>query len=236
MSKSHYKMSVRTVSLNDVSVTDKATHIVIYQGSLALAQGSNDNMISELKTQVFNLTRHVDELSKKILHLELGLPKASPFFSANVAPEPEGLEVRRLSEIPRVVETSNSSLVFKAVVSKLPSSAPAAPAPVPSSSAPVPVPSSSALPAPTQMEVDDEIEVDETDEVDEVDEADEADEAEEEEAEEEALELEEFEYKGVTYFKDSENQVYEKDDDGDLNDTPIGVWNEEKKKVLKYKS
>lgn len=236
MSKSHYKMSVRTVSLNDVSVTDKATHIVIYQGPLAqgpLVKDTNDNMISELKTQVFNLTRHVEELSKKILHLELGLPKASPFFSANVAPEPEGLEVRRLSEIPRVVETSNSSLVFKAVVSKLP----AAPAPAPSSSV-LPTPSVPVPPAPTQMEVDDEIEVDETDEVDEVDEVDETEEVdeEEEEEEEEALELEEFEYKGVTYFKDSENQVYEKDDDGDLNDTPVGVWNEEKKKVLKYKS
>jgi hypothetical protein len=221
-------MSVRTVSLNDVSVTDKATHIVIYQGS-SIPSNTNDNMISELKTQVFNLTRQVEELSKKLLHLELGLPKASPFFSANVAPEPEGLEVRRLSEIPRVVETSNSSVVFKAVVSKLPASSP---------------------PAPTLMEVDDEGEVEEAGEAasaageEEEAEAEEAGEAEEEEAseageeeaEEEALELEEFEYKGVTYFKDSENQVYEKDDDGDLNDTPIGVWNEEKKKVLKYKS
>ncbi len=229
MSKSHYKMSVRTVSLNDVSVTDKATHIVIYQGS-SIPSNTNDNMISELKTQVFNLTRQVEELSKKLLHLELGLPKASPFFSANVAPEPEGLEVRRLSEIPRIVETSNSSVVFKAVVSKLPASSP---------------------PAPTLMEVDDEGEVASAAE-EEVEEAadeeageaasaagedeEEAEASEAEEAEEEALELEEFEYKGVTYFKDSENQVYEKDDDGDLNDTPIGVWSEEKKKVLKYKS
>ena len=50
------------------------------------------------------------------------------------------------------------------------------------------------------------------------------------------MELEEFEYKGVTYFKDSENQVYEKDADDDLNDTPIGIWNAEKKKVLRYKA
>jgi hypothetical protein len=57
---------------------------------------------------------------------------------------------------------------------------------------------------------------------------------EEEEAEEEAVEYEEIEYKGVTYYKDSENQVYVLDADGDLDDTPVGVWNEEKKKVLKY--
>jgi hypothetical protein len=55
-----------------------------------------------------------------------------------------------------------------------------------------------------------------------------------EEAEEEAVEYEEIEYKGVTYYKDSENQVYVLDADGDLDDTPVGVWNEEKKKVLKY--
>ena len=38
----------------------------------------------------------------------------------------------------------------------------------------------------------------------------------------------------MTYYKDSENQVYVLDADGDLDDTPVGVWNEEKKKVLKY--
>ena len=48
-------------------------------------------------------------------------------------------------------------------------------------------------------------------------------EAEEAEEEEEAMELEEFEYKGVTYYRDAENQVYQKDEDGDLDDTPIGV-------------
>jgi hypothetical protein len=61
-----------------------------------------------------------------------------------------------------------------------------------------------------------------------------ADAEEEQEEEEEALELEEFEYKGVTYFRDSENQVYQVDVDGDLDDTPIGVWSVEKGKVLKY--
>jgi len=59
-------------------------------------------------------------------------------------------------------------------------------------------------------------------------------EEEEEEEEEEAVELDEFEYKGVTYFKDAENQVYQVDADGDLDDSPIGVWSEEKGKILKY--
>jgi hypothetical protein len=52
--------------------------------------------------------------------------------------------------------------------------------------------------------------------------------------EDEALELEEFEYKGVTYYRDAELQVYQLDTDGDLDETPIGVWNESKQKVLKY--
>jgi hypothetical protein len=56
------------------------------------------------------------------------------------------------------------------------------------------------------------------------------------EEEEEALELEEIEYKGVTYYKDSSNQVYKMDDDGDLDETPIGVWNEQKQKVMRYSS
>lgn len=46
---------------------------------------------------------------------------------------------------------------------------------------------------------------------------------EEEEAEEE-LALEEFEYKGKTYYKDEDNQVYEMDEEGDISE-PIGVWN-----------
>ena len=65
-------------------------------------------------------------------------------------------------------------------------------------------------------------------------EEEEAEGEEEEEEEEDAVELDEFEYKGVTYFKDSENQVYQVDADGDLDDTPIGVWSEEKGKILKY--
>lgn len=57
----------------------------------------------------------------------------------------------------------------------------------------------------------------------------------EEEEEEQAMELEEFEYKGKTYYKDAQDQVYQMDENGDLDDTPIGVWNEQKQKVLKYK-
>ena len=58
----------------------------------------------------------------------------------------------------------------------------------------------------------------------------------EEEAEagpEDAEELEEFEYKGSTYYRDSDNNVFMTDEDGDLVEEPIGIWNAEKGKIMK---
>jgi exosome complex component RRP41 len=104
----------------------------------------------------------------------------------------------------------------------------------------LPEPSDSASASAALDEVDADTDICPDQEEQEVDEEEEAEEeeAEEEEAEEEeaeeAVEYEEIQYKGVTYYKDSENQVYVLDADGDLDDTPVGVWNEEKKKVLKY--
>jgi hypothetical protein len=70
----------------------------------------------------------------------------------------------------------------------------------------------------------------------EVKEEEEDEEEEEEEEEEEGVELEEFEYKGVSYYRDSDNQVYEANEEGEVDtDNAIGVWNEQKQKVLKYK-
>ncbi len=73
-------------------------------------------------------------------------------------------------------------------------------------------------------------------EEDEVEEEEEEEEDEGEEEEEDGVELEEFEYKGVTYYRDPDNQVYEANEEGEVDtDNPIGVWNEQKQKVLKYK-
>jgi len=44
-------------------------------------------------------------------------------------------------------------------------------------------------------------------------------------------ELTEFEYKGMLLYRDGENKVYQMDEDGELVDTPIGIWNEAKQKV-----
>jgi hypothetical protein len=64
----------------------------------------------------------------------------------------------------------------------------------------------------------------------------EEEEAEEEEAEEEAeeLELTAFEYKGITYYRDADNNVYA-DEDGEVSDEPFGVWNEARQRILARK-
>ena len=53
---------------------------------------------------------------------------------------------------------------------------------------------------------------------------------------EEVVEYKEIEWKGHTYYVDAINEVYEMDSDGDLIDTPIGVWRENTQKLVKYSS
>jgi hypothetical protein len=59
-------------------------------------------------------------------------------------------------------------------------------------------------------------------------------EEEEAEAEEEEVELTPFDYKGVTYYRDSDNNVYA-EEDGEVSDEPFGVWNEAKQRILSKK-
>jgi hypothetical protein len=56
-------------------------------------------------------------------------------------------------------------------------------------------------------------------------EEDEEAEPEEAEPEEEGLELEELLYKGITYYKDSDNNVYGTDEEGTVIPEPIARWN-----------
>ena len=65
-------------------------------------------------------------------------------------------------------------------------------------------------------------------------EAEEAAEEAEEAAEEEAMEveLEEFEYKGSSYYRDTDNNVFMADEDGELVADAIGVWNPVKQRIV----
>ena len=227
--------SVRSVTLNDVALpsSDMKTHIVIYQEK-------NENVLEGLRSEVTRLSALVDILSTKVTQLESGA-KTTPFFTAEVAPAPCGLDVWRISETPTsVVESEEipSKDLLQVLIQKLPASS---------------MDVERYLDASASGKVD----VDEEEEEEEEQEEEEQEEGEEQEEEAEAMEEEvekyveaddqeaeameeevetyvEFKYKGVTYYKDSDGQVYQADADGCLDDTPIGLWNEAKQKVQKY--
>ena len=60
----------------------------------------------------------------------------------------------------------------------------------------------------------------------------EEEEVEEEVEEEEGVEFEEITFKGKTYYKDPENNVYMPTDDGGCSDDPIGTWDVARSRVL----
>ncbi len=82
------------------------------------------------------------------------------------------------------------------------------------------------------VEVKAEVEADVEEEEAEAEEEEAEEEAEEEEAE---VEYEEVTYKGNTYYVDPDNIAYTMDDEGSLNEDPVGVWVPEKKIVRFYK-
>ena len=90
-----------------------------------------------------------------------------------------------------------------------------------------------------EEEVEEEVEEEEEEEVEDEEEAEEEveeEEVEEEvEEEEEAEEVEEIEWKGQTYYKDTEGYIYRATDEGELEEEPIGVWNDKKQIVQFYK-
>ena len=82
------------------------------------------------------------------------------------------------------------------------------------------------------VEEEEEVEVVEEEEGDVV----EVEEVQEEEVVEEEQSLEEFEYKGVRYCKDSENNVYGLDDDDTPSEQPIGHWSQKQQAIMFYKT
>jgi hypothetical protein len=222
-------MSLATVSLsvNDSEVLKKPTHIIMWQ----------DDTVSSLVT---SLTSRVDALEKLLAEKDMRTPLIS------------GIDMKRRSDsigcLSAILPTSvNTETVFKELLSAPLDLKTITIAPrmgqdsVMYSDCPTSEADEAEADDAEADDADDEgVEEDEGDAPAGLDDAegddaeDEADEEEEEEEDAEALELEEFEYKGVTYYRDAELQVYQLDTDGDLDETPIGVWNESKQKVLKY--
>jgi len=57
-----------------------------------------------------------------------------------------------------------------------------------------------------------------------------------EEEDEQGLELEPFDYKGSTYYRDQDKNVYMADENGDIDtENPIGVWSEVKGRIITRK-
>jgi hypothetical protein len=228
-------MSLATVSLsvNDSEVLKKPTHIIMWQ----------DDTVSSLVT---SLTSRVDALEKLLAEKDMRTPLIS------------GIDMKRRSDsigcLSAIIPTSvNTETVFKELLSapldlKTITIAPRMGQDSLMYSDITPdlegdddaddegVEEDEAQEEEVAPEEEEEVAPEEEEEVAEEEEEQEDAEEEQEDAEEEeeALELEEFEYKGVTYYRDAELQVYQLDTDGDLDETPIGVWNESKQKVLKY--
>ena len=199
-------MSLATVSLsvNDSETMKKPTHIIMWQ----------DDSVSSLVT---SLTSRVEAL-EKLLSKEFRTPLIS------------GIDMKRRSDsvdclsaiLPTTVKTET---VFKELLST--------PLDLKTITIAPRMGQDSIMYADVTPDLSSGV-PDAEEEAPEVEEEEEEEEEEEAEEAEEALELEEFEYKGVTYYRDAELQVYQLDTDGDLDETPIGVWNESKQKVLKY--
>ena len=65
----------------------------------------------------------------------------------------------------------------------------------------------------------------------------EEDDAPQEEEDEQGLELDEFDYKGSTYYRDQDKNVYMADENGDIDtENPIGVWSEVKGRIITRKT
>lgn len=221
-------MSLYTVSLsvNDAELIKKPTHIIMWQGDSEPAMSNLTARIDALEKMVsklcvshetplisgIDMARHVDSVGS----LSAILPAVdTASLIKELISAPLNLagpsEVKTVTIIPRMGQDSTGNMPDNSV----PTSAPSV----------------------TEDEssvADADAEASDASDASEAAEAADAEADDEEEEEEEALQLEEIEYKGVTYYRDSENKIYQLDADGDLDETPVGIWHEEKQKVLKY--
>jgi hypothetical protein len=214
-----------SLSVNDTNALKKPTHIVMWQDD-------NTDTLSNLTERLAALEKMVASLAKKDVPCDvkrtplisgIGMTRELDCSGSLCAVINDGNAVRLMKEVierPFSLETSapldicpdESSMDTEEAVGDAPEGLEAEEAEEAEGDAPEGLEEEAESDAPEGLE----------------------EEEEEEEEEEVAVEYEEIEYKGVTYYKDSENQVYLLDEDGDLDDTPVGIWNPQKEKVLKY--
>jgi len=216
-----------------LTLSDVPTHVVFWQ------EKEKDSVLKTLTERIASLEATVASLLKK----------ETPLLS--------GIEMRRGGLSPlNIAQEADTRTLFKQLIEKPSTVEPRKPLPgnmyemaveqVKFVDVPVVALNVSDLADEAEVEEEAEAEIEEEveeqeeqveeEEQEQVEEEQDAEGAEQEQAEEEeqTQQLTEFEYKGVTYFRDNENQVYQIDTDGDLDETPIGIWSEEKQKLLKY--
>ena len=242
----------------NLSISDVPTHVVVWQD-----KDSNSALIKSLTERITSLEATVLNLLKKETPLLSGLDVRRGIPPLNIAQETDSRGLfKELIEKPQplpgnIYEMTSETIKF---VDILPTHEFGDDAEEQDEDVEVDVEETEVEEVKVEVkkdeqpdETEDAEQPDETEDAEQPDEADaeqqeqdaeqqeaeedaEQQEQEDEAEEEQSLELTEFEYKGVTYFRDPENQVYQVDTDGDLDDTPIGLWSEEKQKVLRFRS
>jgi len=198
---------VLSITTKDIPKQKNPIHLVMWEGSETQGQTTQE------------LLDRIAQLEKALAKL-LEEKSSSLFFPQALHPTPRGIEVKsRSNSFTNELDTMN---VFNTISRATSGSQ---------------MPDLNLNDAPVFKEEEAEAEANISDvEVDEEQAEVDVEARMEEEAEAEADELQEITWKGIIYYKDSDNLVYELDADGDLNETPIGIWKEETKKVVKYKT
>ena len=189
---------------------------------------SSDKYDSMMRAHQYLLGR-IDALEQEVEQLRMEKAQDDiPFDSSslfNTAPL-TGIVVSPKMDPPESINEADrlllNSSARKALDSKkveaVPVAAPVVAAPV---AVPVPVPVAAPVAAPEAVE--DVVEIEE--------------EEDQEEEDEQGVEVEPFEYKGSTYYRDQEKNVYMADENGDIDtENPIGVWSEVKGRIITRKA
>jgi hypothetical protein len=245
------------------SVTEKPTHIVIYradeQPTSSYSSDAIVKLLEEVRADCRRVKTTLDEMRADMERLKVAEKNSTPFLSATLSPEPVGLSVvRQLNLSPAVVPTpaADSKTVLSSLIDLHSAQAEASEEKDTDEDADDEDSEEDAEEGTEEEESGDEaMELEEfvvdgesyyRDNDGNVYQKDEDGDLDDTpigtwDTENEKIILDisrlgytEFEYKGHTYYRDEDNLVYQKDEDGDLIDEAVGVWNEEKQKVLKY--
>ena len=171
----------------------------------------------QLQKTVSGLSEDIGDLDSRLALLERERREEEP-APWNSSPEFEFLSEGLQNEVVEIEKAPNTNTIRNIVVHLdeadegmgVPA---AAVAPVAAAVAPV-----AAAVAPVAAKVKEEEETEED----------------EEEEEEEALELDGFTHNGTPYYKDTDNNVYTVNEDGEVDDTPIGRWLEKRQTIKLY--